>query len=103
MHAYSAWNIEASQILTRGELAQVLADLKRRAARLPNVQMNLAIIRLASCCGLRASEIAGLRLGDVHTGVTRPFLSIRAETAKCGKPRRVPLWWVLLPASAAAP
>ena len=27
MHAYSAWNIDASQILTRGELAKVLADL----------------------------------------------------------------------------
>ena len=91
MHAYSAWNIDASQILTRGELAQVLADLKRRSPRLPNVQMNLAIVRLESCCGLRASEIAGLRLGDVHTGVTRPFLSIRAETAKGGKPRRQPL------------
>ena len=93
MHAYSAWNIDASQILTRGELAQVLADLKRRATRLPNVQMNLAIVRLASCCGLRATEIAGLRLGDVHLGIARPFLSIRAETAKGGKPRRVPLWW----------
>jgi integrase/recombinase XerD len=92
MHAYSAWNIDASQILTRGELAQVLVDLKRRATRLTNVHMNLAIVRLASCCGLRASEIAGLRLGDVHTGVTRPFLSIRAETAKGGKPRRVLLW-----------
>ena len=53
--------------------------------------MNLAIIRLASCCGLRASEIAGLRFGDVHTGITRPFLSIRGETAKGGKPRRVVL------------
>jgi len=81
MHAYSAWNIDASQILTRGELAQVLADLKRRSLRLPNVQVNLAIVRLASCCGLRASEIAGLRLGDVHIGVARPFLSIRAQTA----------------------
>ena len=40
MHAYSAWNIDASQILTRGELAQVLADLKTRSPRLPNVQMN---------------------------------------------------------------
>ena len=55
--------------------------------------MNLAIVRLASCCGLRASEIGGLRISDVHTGIARPFLSIRAEIAKGGKPRRVPLWW----------
>jgi hypothetical protein len=48
MHAYSAWNIDASQVLTRGELGQVLADLNRRSPRLPNVHMNLAIVRLAS-------------------------------------------------------
>jgi len=29
MHAYSAWNIDASQILTRGELAQVLSFAQR--------------------------------------------------------------------------
>jgi hypothetical protein len=56
---YSTWNVDASQILFRQELAAVLKDLKRRAARLPNVQMNLAIVRLACCCGLRASEIGG--------------------------------------------
>jgi integrase len=61
MHTFPAWNVDASQILARGELAEVLPDLQRRAARLPNVQMNLAIVRLACCCGLRASEIGGLR------------------------------------------
>ena len=61
MYAYAAWNVDASQILSRRELALVLAALKKRAARLPNVQMNLAIVRLACCCGLRASEIGGLR------------------------------------------
>jgi|GEM_PF-5735802 len=29
----------------------------------------------------RASEISGLRLGDVHTGVTRPFLTIGARSS----------------------
>lgn len=61
MH-FSTWNIDASQILSRQELAAALNDLKRRAARLPNVQMNLAILRLACCCGLRASENGGLTL-----------------------------------------
>jgi hypothetical protein len=56
MYAYAAWNVDASQILSRCELALVLTVLKKRAARLPNVQMNLAIVRLACCCGLRASE-----------------------------------------------
>lgn len=93
MYAYAGWNLDASQVLSRSELALVLADLKKRAARLPNVNMNLAILRLACCCGLRASEIGGLRLADVHIGVARPFLQIRAEYAKLGRPRRVPLWW----------
>jgi integrase len=93
MYAYAAWNIDASQILSRRELALVLTALKKRADRLSNVHMNLAIVRLACCCGLRASEIGGLRLGDVTVGVTRPFVQVRAEHAKLGRPRRVPLWW----------
>ena len=93
MYAYAAWNVDASQILSRRELALVLTALKKRAARLPNVQMNLAIVRLACCCGLRASEIGGLTLGDVNVGITRPFIQVRAEHAKLGRPRRVPLWW----------
>ena len=55
--------------------------------------MNLAILRLACCCGLRASEIGGLTLGDVRVGIARPHLVVRAEHAKLGRPRRVPLWW----------
>jgi len=92
MH-FSTWNVDASQILSRQELAAVLKYLKRRAARLPNVRMNLAIVRLACCCGLRASEIGGLTLGDVRVGIVRPHLLVRAEYAKRNRPRRVPLWW----------
>jgi len=92
MH-FSTWNVDASQIPSRQELAAVLKDLKRRANRLPNVQMNLAILRLACCCGLRASEIGGLTLGDVRVGIARPHLLVRAEYAKLNRPRRVPLWW----------
>jgi integrase len=90
---FTTWNVDASQILSRQELAAVLKDLKRRARRLPNVQMNLAIVRLACCCGLRASEIGGLTLGDVRVGIARPHLLVRAEHAKLKRPRRVPLWW----------
>jgi len=90
---FSNWTIDASQILSRQELAAVLQDLKKRATRLPNVQMNLAILRLACCCGLRASEIGGLRLGDVRVDVARPHLLVRAQHAKLNRPRRVPLWW----------
>jgi len=92
MH-FSTRNIDASQILSRQELAAVLADLKKRATRLPNVQMNMAIVRLACCCGLRASEIGGFCLGDVRVGISRPHLLVRAEHAKLNRPRRVSLWW----------
>ena len=86
------WNVDATKILTRNEMATVLTDLRRRSGRSVNARMNLAIFRLASCCGLRASEIATLRLRDVHVGHSRPFLQIRKEIAKCGKARRVPLF-----------
>lgn len=63
LQTFTRWKVDATQILTRTELSSVLASLRRRARRLPNVKMNLALVRLACCCGLRASEIAGLRLG----------------------------------------
>ena len=87
------WSVDATKILTRNEMATILTDLRRRSERSVNSRMNLAIFRLASCCGLRASEIATLRLRDVHVGHSRPFLQIRKEVAKCGRARRVPLWW----------
>lgn len=86
------WALDAVKILTRSELACVLADLAKRAKRSKHVRMNLAIFRLACCCGLRVSEIRALRLGDVHLG-GRPHLRIGPEGAKGQKPRTVPLWW----------
>jgi integrase/recombinase XerD len=93
MQAFSTWNIDASQILSRHELARVLADLTSRATRLANVRMNLVIVRLACCCGLRAREISGLRLADILVGIPRPHLRVRAQFAKLGRSRRIPLWW----------
>jgi integrase len=60
---------------------------------LANRRLNRVIVRLACCCGLRASEIAGLRLADLQLDVARPHLRIRAEIAKGGRARKVPLWW----------
>src|SRR3990172_3073545 len=87
------WNIDPVRILTRRELACVLADLERRAERSASARMNRAIFRLACCCGLRVSEIAALRLEDVCTGQARPHLRVRPEGAKGKKGRVVPLWW----------
>ena len=71
----------------------VLADLQRKSPRSKNTRQNLVIFRLACCCGLRASEIAQLQIGDVRVDVVRPHLRIRRGAAKGGKSRTVPLWW----------
>jgi integrase/recombinase XerD len=93
MHTAPAWNLDPTRILTRRELAAVLADLKGKSSRSANSQRNLVIVRLACCCGLRVSEMAGLQLDDVIIGVPRPHLRLRAGTTKGGRPRRIPLWW----------
>ena len=72
MPALSTWNLDPTRILTRRELTTVLADLSARASR-ANTQRNLIIVRLACCCGLRVSEIAGLQLDDVVADVQRPY------------------------------
>ncbi len=84
---------DPTKILTRSELAAVLADLRRKAPRSKNTRLNLVVFRLASCCGLRASEVAQLRLADVHTEMPRPHVKIRNGASKGGRPRVVPLWW----------
>jgi integrase len=74
-------------------VAAVLADLRRKAPRSRNTRLNLVLFRLAACCGLRASEIAQLQIGDVRVELARPHIRIRRGAAKGGRPRMVPLWW----------
>ena len=92
MHT-SLWNIEQGKILSRRELAAVLADLSRKAPLCARTRMNLVIVRLACCCGLRVSEIAGLRMKHVRLEGVRPHVLIPKELAKGRRARRVPLWW----------
>ena len=82
----ATWRIDPLHLLTRRELAAVLADLEQKAPRSESVRLNRVVVRLACCCGLRVSEIAGLRLADVQLEVARPHLRIRAETAKGAAP-----------------
>jgi integrase/recombinase XerD len=84
--------VDATKILTRRELAAVLKALSE-TSRSKQTWSNLILVRLACCCGLRVSEIAGLQVGDVRTEVSRPHLRIRRGASKGGKPRMVPLWW----------
>jgi integrase len=94
MFAPCTWKIDQTMILNRAELSAVLADLSRRSLRSLNARLSLVIVRLACCCGLRASEIGHLRLGDVRVDVdSRPHLRIRPGVGKGRKARTVPLWW----------
>jgi integrase len=85
--------VDPTRLLTRRELATVLADVTEDAHRFANSRRNLVIVRLACCCGLRVSEIAGLQLDDVVADVPRAHLRLRKETTKGKKPHCVPLWW----------
>src|SRR5436190_8992497 len=89
----SAWAVDPVKILTRRELATVLADLARRAPRSASGRMNRVIFRLACCCGLRVSEIGALRLSDVCLGGGRPHLRVGPDGAKGKRARTVHLWW----------
>jgi hypothetical protein len=90
MPALSPWNLDPTRLLTRRELATVLADLAPRARRFANVQRNLVVVRLACCCGLRVSEIAALQLDDVVVDVPRPHLRLRRGTTKGGRSAACP-------------
>ena len=84
---------DMTKTLTRREIQTVLADLRRKAPRSKNARLNLVVFPLATCCGLRASEIALLQMGDVRIELPRPHLRIRVGASKGGKSRRVPVWW----------
>ena len=75
--------LDRTRILTRCEIVRVIADLKRRR-RSVNTRQNLIVFRLSACCGLRVSEISGLR---------QPQIVLPESPAKRCRPRIVPLWW----------
>ncbi len=87
------WKIDETKVLSRTEIASVLADIKRRTRRSVNTRMNLAVFRLATCSGLRVSEIASLKLQNVRVGIEKPYLYLPKTITKGKKQRRIPLWW----------
>lgn len=89
------WKVDATKVLTMREIQTVLAELKRKAKRSTNTHQNLILFRLATCCGLRVSELLGLKLKNIHLDGPRPYIQIPKTIAKGAKSRRVPLWWDL--------
>jgi integrase len=89
----TTWTVDRSKILQPDEIHQVLTDLNRKARRSLNTRLNRVVFRLATCCGLRASEIGGIALADVQVNTARPSIRIRREVGKGHKARKVPLTW----------
>jgi integrase len=89
----AAPNIDPSQVLTRREMQVVLDALHSGAKNSRQTRLNLILFRLAACCGLRVSEISGLKLADVKLEESRPYIKIQRGASKGGKSRIVPLWW----------
>ena len=82
-----------NRILTKEEMRLVLKDLSMLALRGDRHVQRLAFFRVCACCGLRASEIAGLVVGDINPFGPRPEINVRAAIAKGGVRRSVPLSW----------
>ena len=84
--------LDLGKVLSVAEVVQVVAELRRKSKRSKLTRRNLALFDLAVFAGLRVSEICGLRLCDVHLGVS-PSIRIPASIAKGSKARTVPLTW----------
>ncbi len=89
----ASWTVDQTKILTKSEILMVLAELKRKGKRSVNTRQNLIVFRLATCCGLRVSEIAGLKMSNVKLGIAKPYILVPKAIAKGQRSRRVPLWW----------
>jgi len=87
----ATWCPTAEKILTKAEIKAVLDDLRRKSRRSPNTRMNLTLFRLATCCGLRASELTRLTLDNVRVGTDSPKIRVPKTIAKGKKARTVPV------------
>lgn len=84
--------VDREKILTQKEIQLVLSELKRKSKRSALTRRQLIIFRLATCCGLRVSELTQLKLTNIHLGVN-PYIKVPKAIAKGHKARTVPLNW----------
>lgn len=84
--------IDNERVLKPAEVREIVTRLRKQAKRYYLTRRNLILFDLATFCGLRVSELCGLRLGDIRLGVS-PSLRIPSSIAKGSKPRTVPLTW----------
>ena len=81
----------STKILSKAEIQEVVAELKRKSKRSKNSLQNLIIFRLATCCGLRVSEISALKISNLKLEIDRPYIYLPKSITKGHKSRRVPL------------
>jgi integrase len=78
--------MDSSKLLSLDEINTVLAWLHHRRRRGRNYRLNCAIFRLACCCGLQASELCALELGQVRV-CGAPALYVEGR-----RPRVISIW-----------
>jgi integrase len=87
-----SWKINLSKVMSQVEIDTVLSDLTEKSRQNPQAFVKLVIFRLAVFSGVRASELAGLRMEDVALDSDLPVIRVRAETAKGHHSREIPLF-----------
>ena len=84
----AAWTIKNEKKMTLEEVRTVAADVQRRAKRSVNSKMNEVIFHLSTFAGIRATEIANLKLKDIKLeSGDKPFVHV--ENGKGGKTANV--------------
>jgi site-specific recombinase XerC len=71
------------KILTAAEIRQVVDDIRRRGLSSVSCRTTLAIVRLATGAGLRASELSALTLDDLRLGSVPTIVVRNGKGSKC--------------------
>ena len=82
-----------ARILTKEEMYSLIGGLSVLATRSQIGLQKLAFFRVCACCGVRASEIAGMTVQDVIPFGPSPELDLPSTITKGGVRRSVPLTW----------
>jgi integrase/recombinase XerC len=77
----------APKALSKRNLTRIL-----RQARKSGNKRDAALLELLAATGLRASEMAGLKIGDVELNERSGWVTVRATKGKGRKRRRVPIY-----------
>jgi integrase len=80
-----AYKVNKNKVMSIEEVTEVLHELRRKGKRSPNTRLNEIVFRLATVCGLRASEIGDLQVRDVRLDDSGRAPYIHVRNGKGGK------------------